>query len=134
MVQFATISRSQIYPGAFSKFTGTLSILERNILQCNFSFKMAASSCCQNVHRIDQYCYRGCMCKVHSSKLLFFLKLTSSQFRRVYSDITLHLFSRKISYGKIKRCTRIDNTASKPLLNDHIPNKHHGISDDTIKL
>ena len=55
LVQFATISRSQIYPGEFLKFTSMLSILESIILHCNFvfSFKMAASSCCQNVNRID---------------------------------------------------------------------------------
>ena len=35
--------------------------------------------------------------------------------------------------GKI-RFTRISDTASNPLLNDHIPNKRHAISDDIIKL
>ena len=40
----------------------------------------------------------------------------------------------EIPNGKIKRCTRISDTASNPLLNDHIPTKHRGISDDIIKL
>ena len=38
LVQFATISRNQIYLGKFLKFTGMLSILERKLLQCIFSF------------------------------------------------------------------------------------------------
>ena len=74
------------------------------------------------------------MFQVNSGKLLFYRKLTLNQFRRAYSDITLHLFSKEISFRKIKRCNRICNTASNLLLNDHIPNKHHGISDDAIKL
>ena len=37
MVQFATISHSQIYPGEFLKFTGMPSILESNLLKCIFS-------------------------------------------------------------------------------------------------
>ena len=43
MVQFTTISRSQICPVEFLKFIGMLSSLESNLLQCIFfSFKMAA--------------------------------------------------------------------------------------------
>ena len=37
LVKFATISRNQIYPEEFLKFTGMLSILESNLLHCSFS-------------------------------------------------------------------------------------------------
>ena len=46
----------------------------------------------------------------------------------------LHYSYFQMKYAKIKRCTRISDTTSNPLLNDHILNKHHGISDDIIKL